>query len=125
MFSIKTHNGEITIKNRNTGDHRTFAIKTQAEDARFAPGKRVAYLLSGPSDYSGFGFVNADGTISVWKSKRGSGHFETYARMLAHPERYEGKGAEYMFAGTCRKCNRQLTNPDSIESGIGPVCAGR
>lgn len=27
--------------------------------------------------------------------------------------------------GVCMICGRRLTNPDSIEAGIGPVCAGR
>ena len=26
--------------------------------------------------------------------------------------------------GTCRICGRTLTNPDSVQAGIGPVCAG-
>ena len=35
------------------------------------------------------------------------------------------KGFEFLFSGTCRKCNRELTNPESIREGIGPICAGR
>lgn len=27
--------------------------------------------------------------------------------------------------GTCMMCQRELTNPDSIEMGIGPICAGK
>jgi hypothetical protein len=27
--------------------------------------------------------------------------------------------------GACCVCGRTLTNPDSIEAGIGPICAGR
>lgn len=30
-----------------------------------------------------------------------------------------------MELGRCSICNRTLTNPESIEAGIGPVCAGR
>ena len=26
--------------------------------------------------------------------------------------------------GTCCQCSRELTNPDSIKAGIGPICAG-
>ncbi|WP_156150390.1 DUF6011 domain-containing protein [Gordonia sihwensis] len=29
------------------------------------------------------------------------------------------------FTGVCGVCGRTLTNPDSIESGIGPICASR
>lgn len=27
--------------------------------------------------------------------------------------------------GVCVVCGRQLTNPESVEAGIGPICAGR
>lgn len=124
--TIATHNGQITIISP-TGEHRTFMIRTQPADHRFAAGQRIVSLLVGrnnenPFDYNGFGFVNRDGTIRVWRKKR-SGVFPKYARMLERPERYMELGAVYEFAGKCRVCNRTLTNPESIESGIGPVCA--
>jgi hypothetical protein len=34
-------------------------------------------------------------------------------------------GYRLLVEGTCVRCNRRLTTPESIESGIGPVCAGR
>lgn len=34
--------------------------------------------------------------------------------------------AEFGHAfGVCMVCGRELTNPDSIEAGIGPICAGK
>lgn len=125
-FSTATHNGCITISNRETGEHRTFRIRTQPTESKFAPGKRVVSLLTGPdnsSDYRGFGFVNDDGSITVWRKKR-TPVFETYARMLVSPERYTDR-CDYDIEGRCRKCNRKLTVPESIRTGIGPVCAGR
>lgn len=125
--TLKTHNGRITIENPSSGQHRTFQIKTQRQDARFAPGERIVSLLTGPNreDYTnwqGFGFVLDNGSIAVWKSKRG-GIFDTYARMLTNPAVFEAKGARYLFEGRCRRCNRSLTNPVSIDSGIGEECA--
>jgi len=127
-FKVSTHNGKVTIKNPATGKHRTFRIRTQPEDSRFAPGKRVVSLrVGGHSDadwkgWTGFAFVDADGQIKVWRKKQ-NGNWPVYARMLEYPETFESKGAEYQFEGHCRRCNRELTNPNSIESGIGPVCA--
>lgn len=125
MWSIKTHNGAVTILNPATGNHRTFEVRTQKEDAKFAPGQRIVSLLAGPdneSDYQGFGFVGDDGHIRIWKKKQ-SPLFATYALMLERPEVYEEKGLQYAVEGRCRKCNRRLTTPQSIEAGIGPVCA--
>lgn len=135
MESIATHNGKITIKSP-TGQHRTFCIKTQKDDANFAPGERIISLLDGPdneNDYKQFGFVKEGGLIVVWRKYRGSvgdngyepSAYERYAKMLMHVEHYERLGAQYMFATSCRRCNRTLTTPESIQSGIGPICAGR
>lgn len=125
---IVTHNGTITLLNTATGNHRTFRVKTQPEDAKFAPGKRVLALLTGgdnTNDYTQFAFVNDDGTVVVWKNHRG-GVYDVYARMLADPAAFEARGVEYHWEQVrCRRCNRKLTTPESLEAGIGPDCAGR
>jgi hypothetical protein len=129
---LKIFNGRYTMKNRRSGEHRTFEIKTQDKDAKFAAGKRVVALLTGPdntADYTGFGFVEDDGIV-VWKSKRGVGEksvFDKYAAVLwslaldgalsPYAEHYE-----FLMEGTCAVCNRPLTEPESIKTGIGPIC---
>lgn len=123
--SVLTHNGTITIKSVATGQHRTFRIRTQPADATFAPGERVLALLSGPdntSDYQPFAFVQDYG-VCVWRSKRG-GQFDKMARMLERLAEHEAAGhIEVRFATRCRRCNRPLTTPTSIDEGIGPKCA--
>jgi len=124
-------NGTYTVRNRETGEYRTFSIRTQADDAKFAPGQRVITLLSGPdntADYQAFGFVTDSG-VRVFRSKRG-GAFDAYAKLVwllaVHgDETPMAKRYELMLEGRCIKCNRKLTDPVSIETGIGPVCAGR
>jgi hypothetical protein len=129
----KIPNGVFTITNQETREHRTFRIHTKAESANFAPGERVVSLLEGPdntSDYRGFGFVKGD-RILVWKSKRGEGKrsaHEWYALMLA--DLFTGGehfGDRYTIEGArvCRRCNRQLTDPDSIAAEMGPECRAR
>lgn len=128
-FKIATHNGCITIDNPATGNHRTFRIKTQADDSTFAPGERIVALLDGPdntSNYLQFGFVKPDGSIILWKRYRNSEVFQTYVNMLRHPQWWTlQRGVRYQYEGRCRRCNRTLTDPLSISSGIGPVCGGR
>lgn len=139
------HNGTYTLINEG-GVHRTFAIKTQDKDAKFAPGERTVGLLSGTDNersYTGFGFVKED-RIIVWKSKRGENGtmsaYEWYAEMLVNAAKaiadlqdQEEPEAEFIVRGNrykvmvskrCMKCNRKLTTPESIRMGIGPVCAG-
>lgn len=125
-FQVATHNGIITIKSRTTGEHRTLRIHTQPKDAKFAAGERVAEILSGSdntSDYRGFAFVKSDGSVHLWKKYQDSDFYQWVARFLRHPERFLNK-VEINFEGKCRRCNRDLTTPESVSSGIGPTCQG-
>jgi hypothetical protein len=123
MFSIKTHNGIITVFNSKTGGQRTFKIKTQKKDSKFAAGQRIIYLLVGPnneSDYRGFGFVNNYG-ISLW-SKNRTEQFLKFKVLLENPEKFPYM--EFHHEGKCRVCNKTLSTRESIINGIGPVCLG-
>lgn len=134
---MKIANGTYTIKNNKTGDHRTFKISTQPDDASFAPGQRIIELLIGENnetDYKGFGFVTEDG-IKVWKRFQGTKDqaslHEKYAQMvwsmgtLGTASPYLAKGLELFLTKNCLRCNRKLTTPESIERGIGPECAAK
>lgn len=123
---ITTHNGAVTITSP-TGAHRTFQVKTVQKGS--LEGKRIVQLLAGDDNtpdgsWLGFGFVQDNGRVNVWTRHRGT-DFEKFARMLEAPERYIAKGCTYLHESKCRRCNRRLTDPESIETGIGPVCAGR
>src|SRR5580692_6865196 len=122
---LLTHNGVFTVKSIATGEHRTFMVRTQPDDAKFAPGKRVLSLLRGPDntkDYTGFAFVEPDG-IKVWA--KANDKCRAYAAMLEKLSEHSAAGRVEVYAATrCRVCNRTLTTPESVESGIGPVCEG-
>lgn len=122
LFDIRTHNGKITIVSNRTGDHRTVKIAT-VKAGKLA-GKRIASLLIGPNnclDYKGFGFVNTNGSITLWNSCKRDKFFLVLAHMISAPEHYLEK-AKFMFEGKCIICNKPLTHPLSIELGIGPEC---
>ena len=138
-------NGIYTIQNQ-AGGHRTFSIRTQPTDARFATGARIAALLKGPDneqDYQGFAFVAEPGApLRVWNKKRGSpgqpSVFEHYARLLALVDVPDGaeedrrttirlgeRAYQVLCSVRCLVCNRRLTTPESIRAGIGPICSRR
>lgn len=123
-FNVATHNGTITIISRRTGAHRTVDIRTcEYKDGSL---HRVVSLLSGPdntSDYRGFGECTSTGA-RVWSKHAGSEVFTWIVKALNHPERYLDQ-VEFRFEGRCRICNRKLTTPQSLASGIGPTCAAR
>lgn len=124
-------NGKYTIQNRESGVHRTFRIKTQPKDARFAPGARIVSVMNGTdnqSHYKRFGFVNDKG-IFIFKSLRDNKDYDGYARMLwsllATPESVLHQRYSIDQSLHCLRCNRELTTPESLRTGIGPVCEGR
>jgi hypothetical protein len=123
-MDLKTHNGTITLENNATGGHRTFKVSTVTNEESGLHGKRIISLLHGPdntADYHGFGFVNPDGSICVWRKYNSNSTYGKYARILTDLENYPTITVH--FEGRCIRCNRKLTRPDSITSGIGPECA--
>jgi hypothetical protein len=131
------YNGIYTISSPR-GGHKTFRIHRVARGK--LEGKRIVAILSGPencTDYQGFGFVEADGAVRVWRKKQqpkpdGSvSAWVVYADMLKslalHGEagRYHKMGYRLHVARNCLRCNRLLTTPESIRAGIGPICAGK
>lgn len=133
---VPIKNGIFTIVSGKTGEHRTFRINTVLRGN--LKGKRILGLLTGPdntSSYKGFAFVDDD-RITVWRKYRGEGDWEVYAHLVyclsrqgqMSPDgriRVEGLSMSLLFQGRCCRCNRALTVPSSIESGIGPICAGK
>lgn len=126
-FKLPSHDGIITVKNTNRGTHRTFRIRTQKEDATFAPGQRILSLLTGPdnnSSYTQIGFVQPNGMITLWARYRTEGYLKL-VDVLTRITHWQNNGFEYMYEGRCCRCFRRLTTPESIANGIGPECAKR
>lgn len=128
--SPKIFNGRYTIHSARTGQHRTFEIKTIRRGN--LKGKRVIGLLCGPvhddsSSYTKFGFVTDQG-IFVWRRFKDDSSYAKMAKMvwnmLTNPDHQLFKmGYTIEQSLNCVCCNRELTYPESIDKGYGPVCA--
>ena len=60
--------------------------------------------------------------LVVWHKQRGTDLHKTAAAWLRIIT--DGiEGYRFDLAKHCIKCNRLLTNPESIDAGIGPICA--
>jgi len=109
------------------GSRRTIRVRTQNPQARFAPGRTCVAYLRGPqntSDFQGFGFLD-DGKLQLWAKYRDSEGadllIEAVRVLVADPA--AAAKAYGLESGRCGICGRELTVPESIEAGIGPVCA--
>jgi hypothetical protein len=107
--------------------HRTFRV---SPNQTWCDGKTVVSVLSGSNNewsYTGVGFVTATG-ITLWKK------FKENTRMAKMLDRLvaDAQGAyqmtlemakQHVLTSTnCFVCGKLLTDPTSIEMGIGPVC---
>lgn len=130
---------------RCNGVRRTYKVKSTTADrnANWSTGNqdRSQYFISlktGPgdsfSDYSYMGMLRqtTDGDyrlVETAKSqaKRGSAAWDLFAKLWYSIERgcRVPSNFEFWHEGSCCMCGRRLTVPSSIESGIGPECAGK
>lgn len=119
----RTNDGFYTVV-FGDDDYVTIRLRTQDQNASFAPGTQIASYLSGPdneSDYRGFAFVKPD-RFHVWKRFKGNSRLHRALEILLSDS--EVAGQEYaMRSSRCRRCNRTLTVPASLHRGFGPVCA--
>jgi hypothetical protein len=102
--------------------HYTFRVRTQAQDADFAPGAVLVDYLSGrdnESDFRGFAFLKG-GKLVVWKRFR-----EGHTGLLEAAQRLVDDPDEALVAKGCLRCGHKLTTKASLELGIGPECAGK
>jgi hypothetical protein len=132
--AVKLFNGRYTVESKQTGEHRTFWVRTQEADAEFAPGRRLVMLLTGsqnddPACYTAFGFAEESG-IRVFPSKQASSpRWAQFADLLwtlaldGAFSPWTEKGFTILMEGRCLKCDRPLTSPESLRRGIGPICA--
>lgn len=122
--------GKYTLQFED-GHRHTFKINTQKTDASFAAGKRVVKYLSGSdnafeSSYTGFAFLNDDGTLQVWSRFKNDSQLVKDAMVLCDSSLAKEAGLRYSLESTCCfLCGHELTVTESILEGVGPVCAKR
>jgi hypothetical protein len=125
-------NALFTLVSKHTGERRTFKVEKGEPNERYPKPGYFVRMLCGPDNendyrYVGFLFHTADGRLRLKTKGEGDARaavFRWFLEML----NVGGLGrfleqAEFWHAGRCCRCGRTLTTPESIASGIGPVCA--
>lgn len=126
----------FTVKSLSTGTRFTYQFQR-------ADGPRPLWfvrLLAGPdnrSDYQYLGIVTPRNSVGYTPGRTTFFRFALTAKsrcifeapsvraiswLVANPE---DARAEVWHEGSCGRCGRRLTVPESIASGIGPTCASR
>ena len=116
----------FTIANPNN-DRYTFKVEySDALDRTFV------YLMTGPSneiDYTYMGMIVNYSFIITRKSKFSHDSMPVkvfeYALLIAQGKKPLPTGYFFEHNGKCGRCGRKLTTPESIKSGLGPICRGK
>jgi hypothetical protein len=99
--------------------HRTYRVRMWKE-------KAVISLMRGQSntsDYIGFGFIDGN-ELKIWRRCEFDREMlaRDFAAIIGDPQE---AGLRYARESkNCMRCNRLLTEPTSLDAGIGPECRG-
>ncbi len=129
---VKAGNATFTIENSD-GVYVTFNVKKQ----EFDDGARIMYFVK-VKDGHEMVYLGTMQEVEVGKryqvkhtraSRFPTNHeffqiFDFALRMVTGIQPCP-EGYKVHHEGTCGMCARPLTTPESIELGLGPVCAGR
>lgn len=115
-------NALFTIKSNVTGMHYTYRVRRSTKK----PNIYIIYLQNQQSIYCGY-FSIYNKSISYYKTKEKS-TFDQYSKQIIallwvvkNSTQLSGK-VEVFHEGRCACCGRTLTDPVSIERGVGPDC---
>jgi len=120
----------FTLDN-GSGRHFTYKIskKEPQPGRRYTDPSYFVGVLDGPESFSYMGLLNPRrGTITPTKGSKVSGQaLSAVAIGWALRLIWAGKSlpapSKLLHAGKCGRCGRPLTDPISVQSGIGPDCA--
>lgn len=120
---IKAGNATFTIANPK-GERYTYKIKYSKKIKQY-----FAYILTGSnneSDYTYIGMLFDNHIVPTKKSKYSVLSLPikviNYAIDIANGDKQLLSGYFLEHNGHCGRCGRKLTTPESIKSGLGPIC---
>jgi hypothetical protein len=119
----------FTITSTKTGQSFTYRIARPAGDRDEGP--LFASVLTGPdntADYTYTGVVERAGVRAQLVPTRASAinvNAPSWRALEWFLQHVDSEAVEFRHEGRCGRCGRALTVPSSIDSGLGPECAGR
>lgn len=120
-------NATVTIRSSKTGTRFTYRVQKSKENRIGQMPVWFVKLLNGPdnnSDYTYLGTIFAHG-FRTTRASRISNQAPSFVAFEWLSRHWEDARVEVWHEGRCGRCGRVLTVPESIESGIGPTCAGK
>lgn len=122
--------GKTTFTVSNGKEHYTYKVLQIQDYDRF-----IVKVLTGPDNtrnftYLGMLFSTAETPVKLTQKSKFTPTSLPYKVFCFAQAALCGrielpKGYSILPSGTCFRCGRELTTPESIKTGYGPVCGGR
>lgn len=120
-------NAKVTLRSKVTGVRFTYKIRAKDDNA----GGQITFvsLLNGPDNWTNYayiGLLKPEGLVLTKKSNASEDAPSVKAFRFALSALVNGVipgTLEIWHEGSCGRCGKTLTVPESIASGIGPECA--
>jgi hypothetical protein len=122
-------NAHVTFQSERTGTRFTYHVRLADRRPGDTRTCHFVSVLTGPDHYDYLGCIYAGRAYAQGaKSRIPSSAKSSIAFVWVWTHLLGGKMHPELgvwHEGRCGKCGRRLTTPESIASGIGPVCVGR
>jgi len=123
-------NATFTIESEKTQKYYTYKITRKESNEYNKPGEFIYFcsVMSGGADQYSYMAVFDPETFGLRFTAKSKFNMESpavKAILYFFNGLREGKIQEHLkvyHAGRCGKCGRELTDPESIELGLGPIC---
>lgn len=122
----------LTLVSRKTGTRFTFRVAQKRDEDKRPVGPHFVSVLTGSDNTRDYTFLGSIFDRALYrhgrKSRVGADAPSTRAFAWVFDRLAKGQlpeQVEIWHEGRCGVCGRPLTTPESIATGIGPVCAER
>ena len=120
-------NATLTVTSKKTGTRFTFKVRKPSETA-----PHFVSLMNGPDNENSYCFMGTIFNGQDYRMGRKSRITAEAPSAKAFAWVWANRNSptladkiEFRHAGKCCCCGRTLTEPESIDSGIGPICRGK
>ena len=127
---ILAGDARFTLVSKRTGQRFTYRVEHVEGTEMFPGDKWFVSVLTGPNnseDYTYAGTIFASGKFRHTRNSKidaTAPSFVAFDWAWRNIERLDGR-VEVWHLGCCSRCGRDLTDPESIAIGLGPICAGK
>lgn len=131
---VRGGKGKFTLLSTKTNVHRTYSMYTPEDQNPLLDRRLYVKFLNGLNEFEFIGTIweassSKQLTFTLGRSVRPTLEADCVKGILWLVDKLnwnkELKGIIFFHEGICCRCGRSLTNPESIERGIGPYCASQ